>query len=129
MLLYLWLTTDWMLHFVSKLPAHEIGQAGVNALRRYGVNTSYIARGGDRVGIYFLEKGASQRPSKVIYDRAGSSIATASPEDFNWEEIFAGADWFHFTGITPALNDGVAGYLPGGLQGCQEGRALPFPAT
>ncbi len=95
-------------YFVSKLPAHEIGQAGVNALRRYGVNTSYIARGGDRVGIYYLEKGASQRPSKVIYDRAGSSIATASPEDFNWEEIFAGADWFHFTGITPALNDGVA---------------------
>ena len=95
-------------YFVSKLPAHEIGQAGVNALRRYGVNTSYIARGGDRVGIYYLEKGASQRPSKVIYDRACSSIATASPEDFNWEEIFAGADWFHFTGITPALNDGVA---------------------
>ena len=95
-------------YFVSKLPTHEIGQAGVNALRKYGVNTSYIARGGDRVGIYYLEKGASQRPSKVIYDRAGSSIATASPEDFNWEEIFKGADWFHFTGITPALNDGVA---------------------
>ena len=69
-------------YFVSKLPDHEIGQAGVNALRRYGVDTSYITRGGDRVGIYFLEKGASQRPSKVIYDRAGSSIATASREDF-----------------------------------------------
>lgn len=95
-------------YFVSKLPTHEIGQAGVNALRRYGVNTSYIARGGDRVGIYFLEKGASQRPSKVIYDRAGSSIATASAEDFNWKEIFEGAEWFHFTGITPALNDQVA---------------------
>lgn len=95
-------------YFVSKLPKHEIGQAGVNALRRYGVNTSYIARGGDRVGIYFLEKGASQRPSKVIYDRAGSSIATASGEDFNWKEIFDGAEWFHFTGITPALNDQVA---------------------
>lgn len=94
--------------FVSKLPAHEIGQAGVNALRRYGVDTQYIARGGDRVGIYFLEKGASQRPSKVIYDRAGSSIATAVPSDFNWDEIFEGAEWFHFTGITPALNDGVA---------------------
>ena len=94
--------------FVTKLPKHEIGQAAVNSLRKYGVDTSYIARGGDRVGIYFLEKGASQRPSKVIYDRAGSSIYTASPEDFNWKEIFDGAEWFHFTGITPALNDNIA---------------------
>ena len=94
--------------FVTKLPAHEIGQAAVNSLRKYGVDTSYITRGGDRVGIYFLEKGASQRPSKVIYDRAGSSIATATKEDFNWKEIFEGAEWFHFTGITPALNDNVA---------------------
>ena len=94
--------------FVTKLPAHEIGQAAVNSLRKYGVDTSYITRGGDRVGIYFLEKGASQRPSKVIYDRAGSSIATATKEDFNWREIFDGAEWFHFTGITPALNDEVA---------------------
>ena len=94
--------------FVTKLPKHEIGQAAVNSLRRYGVDTSYIARGGDRVGIYFLEKGASQRPSKVIYDRAGSSIATASASDFDWREIFDGAEWFHFTGITPALNDEVA---------------------
>lgn len=93
--------------FVTKLPSHEIGQAGVNALRRYGVDTSHIVRGGDRVGIYFLEKGASQRPSKVIYDRAGSSIATASPSDFDWDQIFEGADWFHFTGITPALGDNV----------------------
>ena len=94
--------------FVTKLPKHEIGQAAVNSLRKYGVDTSYITRGGDRVGIYFLEKGASQRPSKVIYDRAGSSIATASTADFNWKEIFEGAEWFHFTGITPALNDEVA---------------------
>lgn len=94
--------------FVSKLPTHEIGQAAVNSLRKYGVDTSHIARGGARVGIYYLEKGASQRPSKVIYDRAGSSIATASKEDFNWKEIFDGAQWFHFTGITPALNDDVA---------------------
>ena len=94
--------------FVTKLPAHEIGQAAVNSLRKFGVDTSYITRGGDRVGIYFLEKGASQRPSKVIYDRAGSSIATATKEDFNWKEIFDGAEWFHFTGITPALNDEVA---------------------
>ena len=87
--------------FVTKLPKHEIGQAAVNALRRYGVDTSFITRGGDRVGIYFLEKGASQRPSKVIYDRAGSAIATAVPSDFDWDTIFDGADWFHFTGITP----------------------------
>lgn len=94
--------------FVTKLPAHDIGQAGVNALRRYGVDTSLITRGGDRVGIYFLEKGASQRPSKVIYDRAGSAIATATTADFDWDKIFGGADWFHFTGITPALGDNVA---------------------
>lgn len=94
--------------FVTKLPKHEIGQAAINSLRRYGVDTSYITRGGERVGIYFLEKGASQRPSKVIYDRAGSSISTAGSEDFNWDEIFEGVDWFHFTGITPALNDTVA---------------------
>ena len=94
--------------FVTKLPKHEIGQAGVNALRRYGVDTSYIVRGGDRVGIYYLEKGASQRPSKVIYDRAHSSIADASADDFDWDRIFADADWFHFTGITPALSDTMA---------------------
>ncbi|MFV0361707.1 MAG: PfkB family carbohydrate kinase [Suipraeoptans sp.] len=94
--------------FVTKLPAHEIGQAAVNSLRKYGVDTKFISRGGDRVGIYFLEKGASQRPSKVIYDRAGSSIATAGKEDFNWDEIFEGVEWFHFTGITPALNDDMA---------------------
>lgn len=94
--------------FVSKLPKHEIGQAGVNSLRHYGVNTQHIIRGGDRVGIYYLEKGASQRPSKVIYDRAGSSIATASSSDFDWNKIFDGVDWFHFTGITPALSDELA---------------------
>ncbi len=94
--------------FVTKLPSHEIGQAGINALRRFGVQTSDIVRGGDRVGIYFLEKGASQRPSKVIYDRAGSSIATATTNDFDWDKIFEGASWFHFTGITPALGDNVA---------------------
>ena len=102
--------------FVSRLPSHEIGQAGVNALRRYGVDTSHIARGGERIGIYYLEKGASQRPSKVIYDRAGSSLFTASSEDFCWKEIFTGADWFHFTGITPALNDTIADLC---LMACQ----------
>ena len=94
--------------FVTKLPTHEIGQMAVNSLRRYGVDTSYITRGGDRVGIYYLEKGASQRPSKVIYDRAYSAIGLASKEDFDWEKIFDGAEWFHFTGITPALGDNVA---------------------
>lgn len=93
--------------FVTKLPKHEIGQVGVNALRRFGVDTSLIARGGNRVGIYFLEKGASQRPSKVVYDRAGSSIAAATTLDFDWNQIFEGVDWFHFTGITPALGDNV----------------------
>jgi len=95
--------------FVTKLPKHDIGQAAVNKLREFGVDTGKITRGGGRVGIYFLEKGASQRPSKVIYDRAGSAIATAASGDFDWEAIFKGADWFHFTGITPALGDNVAG--------------------
>ena len=94
--------------FVSKLPAHEIGQAAVNSLRKYGVDTSKIVRGGDRVGIYYCEKGASQRPSKVIYDRAYSAIATADESDFDWDKIFEGASWFHFTGITPALSKNVA---------------------
>jgi 2-dehydro-3-deoxygluconokinase len=94
--------------FVTRLPKHEIGQAAVNNLRQFGVDTSKIVRGGDRVGIYFLEKGASQRPSKVIYDRAGSAIAAASPGDFDWKSIFQDAQWFHFTGITPALGDNVA---------------------
>ena len=94
--------------FVSKFPKHDIGQMAVNSLRRYGVDTSYIVRGGDRLGIYYCEKGASQRPSKVIYDRAGSAIATALRSDFDWNKIFDDVDWFHFTGITPALNDNVA---------------------
>lgn len=89
--------------FVSKVPAYEIGQCAINALRHYGVDTSNVVRGGDRLGIYFVEKGASQRASKVIYDRANSSIAMATSADFEWEKIFDGADWFHFTGITPAL--------------------------
>lgn len=94
--------------FVTKLPEHEIGQAAVNALRRYGVKTDKIVRGGDRVGIYFCEKGASQRPGKVIYDRANSAIASARRDDFDWDKIFEGADWFHFTGITPAISDKAA---------------------
>ena len=93
--------------FVTKLPAHAIGQCAVNSLRRYGVDTSKIVRGGDRVGIYFNEKGASQRPSVCIYDRAHSAIQEAQPADFDWEKIFDGVDWFHFTGITPALGPNV----------------------
>ena len=89
--------------YVTKLPKHAIGQAAVNSLRYFGVNTDAIVRGGDRVGIYYLEKGASQRGSVCIYDRAHSAIADAVPEDFDWDAIFDGADWFHFTGITPAL--------------------------
>lgn len=91
--------------FVTKLPKHEIGQAAVNALRRYGVHTGYITRGGDRVGIYYCETGASMRPSKVIYDRAHSAIAEADPEDFDFDAIMEGADWFHWSGITPAISD------------------------
>ena len=89
--------------YVTKLPKHAIGQAAVDSLRYFGVETSKIVRGGDRVGIYFLEKGASQRGSVCIYDRAHSAIAEAKSADFDWDAIFEGADWFHFTGITPAL--------------------------
>lgn len=91
--------------FVTKVPANEIGQCAINALRKYGVDTKHINRGGNRLGIYFVEKGASQRPTKVIYDRIGSAIAEADLTDFDWNEIFEGADWFHFTGITPALSE------------------------
>ncbi len=89
--------------FVTKLPSHAIGQSAVNSLRKYGVDTSMIVRGGDRVGIYFLEKGASQRGSVCIYDRAHAAIQEAEPSEFDWDTIFTDAEWFHFTGITPAL--------------------------
>ena len=95
-------------YFVSKLPEHEIGQIALNALRRYGVDTRYVARGGDRVGLYYAETGASMRPSKVIYDRAHSSIAEAEAEDFDFDEIMKGKDWFHWSGITPAISDKAA---------------------
>ena len=93
--------------YVTKLPKHAIGQGAVNSLRKYGVDTSKIVRGGDRVGIYYLEKGASQRGSVCIYDRAHSAIQEAKPEDFDWDSIFDGAEWFHFTGITPALGENL----------------------
>ncbi len=89
--------------YVTKLPKHAIGQAAVDSLRYFGVDTSKVVRGGERVGIYYLEKGASQRGSVCIYDRAYSAIQMADKADFDWDAIFEGADWFHFTGITPAL--------------------------
>lgn len=92
-------------YFVSRLPGHEIGEMALCDLRRYGVHTDYVSRGGGRLGIFYCEKGASQRPSKVIYDRAGASITQGGPEDFDWNGIFAGAAWFHVSGITPALSD------------------------
>ena len=94
--------------FVSKVPAHEIGQAAVNSLRKFGVHTKFLARGGERLGVYYLETGSSLRTSKVIYDRAHSSMGEANPQDFDYEKIFAGADWFHWSGITPAISDTAA---------------------
>lgn len=94
--------------FVTKLPDNELGKAVIKTLRGYNVNISEIVFGGERLGLYFVEKGASQRPSKVIYDRKYSSISTAKKEDFDWNRIFNGTNWFHFTGITPALSDDAA---------------------
>lgn len=94
--------------FVTALPDNDIGRAACRELMRYGVKTDNIVYTGDRLGIFFAEKGASQRPSKVIYDRKNSAIASADPSSFNWEKIFDGADWFHITGITPALSDSLA---------------------
>lgn len=94
--------------FVTKVPNNPIGQSAINHLRRYGVDTQYIARGGERLGIDFLETGASMRASQVVYDRAGASIADVDPAAFDWDAILEGADWFHTTGITPALSDKAA---------------------
>lgn len=94
--------------YVTCLPAHEIGDACLNFLRQYGIGTKHVVRSGDRLGIYFLETGASQRGSKVIYDRAGSSLASIRPGLIDWNEVFADADWFHWTGITPAVSQGAA---------------------
>ena len=105
--------------YVTKLPSHIIGQSAVNALRQYGVDTSKIIRGGDQIGIYFLEKKTSQRPSHVIYNRSGSAIALAKEEEFDWDDIFADATWFHFSGITPAISDALANIC---LTACQKAR-------
>ncbi|NLC90099.1 MAG: sugar kinase [Clostridiaceae bacterium] len=104
---------------VTKLPEHDIGRAAISQLKAFGVDTGLITRGGSRVGIYYLEKGASQRPSKVIYDRAYSALALAESSDFDWDEIFDGADWFHFTGITPALGKNVADIC---LEACRKAK-------
>lgn len=94
--------------FVTAVPDNEIGECAVAALRKYNVGTKHIARCGERLGIYYLESGSAMRPSKVVYDRAHSSISTAVKEDFDFDAIFEGADWFHFTGITPAVSDSAA---------------------
>ena len=94
--------------YVTKVPDSDVGRAAINSMRYFGVDTSCVAYGGERLGLYYLEKGASQRPSKVIYDRAHSAISQAESGDFDWDKIFEGADWFHWTGINPALSDGLA---------------------
>jgi 2-dehydro-3-deoxygluconokinase len=94
--------------YITKLPNNEIAEACIQFLRQFGVNTNNIVRGGNRIGIYFLEMGSSVRPSKVIYDRAHSAISEANPDDFNWNTIFDGASWFHWTGITPAISQNLA---------------------
>lgn len=93
---------------VSKVPNQEIGASAINTIRGYGINTDNIKQGEGRIGIYFAEKGASQRPSRVIYDRRNSVFAESNPSDYDWNKIFEGAEWFHFTGITPALSDSLA---------------------
>jgi 2-dehydro-3-deoxygluconokinase len=94
--------------FVTRLPKNPFGDGAVASLRAHGVDTSFVARGGERIGVYFLETGASQRPSVVVYDRAASAISQVGPGEFDWAKIFDGAGWFHFTGITPALGPRVA---------------------
>ena len=105
--------------FVTKLPANPLGESARNAVRRFGVDTSSIVWGGPRLGIYFVEKGASQRASKVVYDRAASSIALATRKDFDWAKILKGAKWFHFTGITPALGGELPAICLDALKYCK----------
>ena len=108
--------------FVTKLPAHLLGESARNAVRHFGVDTRNIVWGDGRLGLYFVEKGASQRASKVVYDRAGSSIALASRSDFDWADIFKGATWFHFTGITPALGGALPQICRDALEYCRAHR-------
>ena len=106
--------------FVTKLPDNPLGECARNAVRHFGVDTKDIVWGGKRLGLYFVEKGASQRPSRVVYDRADSAIATARREDFDWAKIFEGAGWFHFTGITPALGGEMPAVCLDALKYCRE---------
>ncbi len=108
--------------FVTKLPANPLGEAARNAVRRFGVETKDIVWGGPRLGVYFVEKGASQRASKVVYDRAGSSIALARRGDFDWAKILKGVRWFHFTGITPALGGDLPAICLDALKWCRAHR-------
>ena len=108
--------------FVTKLPANPLGEAARNAVRRFGVETKDIVWGGPRLGVYFVEKGASQRASKVVYDRAGSSIALARRGDFDWAKILKGVRWFHFTGITPALGGDLPTICLDALKWCRAHR-------
>jgi 2-dehydro-3-deoxygluconokinase len=110
-------------YYVTRLPKHAIGDAAVRALRAEGVRTEHVVRGGDRVGIYFAENGASQRPSEVIYDRAGSSISMIVPGDVDWDTVMRGAAWFHCTGITPALGDGPAASTAAALEAARRAGA------
>ena len=112
--------------FVTGLPENDIGTACIGQLRRWGVDTRFILRKSGRMGIYFCEKGASQRPSKVIYDRAGSVAAGLRPGDVDWEAVFSNAEWFHFTGITPALGDSVAALT---LEACKAAKAAGVPVS
>lgn len=106
-------------YFVSKVPEHEIGTAALDFIRKYGVDTKYIVRGGKRLGIYYLETGASMRASKVIYDRDCSSISEADVEEFDFDKILEGADWFHFTGITPAISKKARLVVQKALEACK----------
>jgi 2-dehydro-3-deoxygluconokinase len=106
--------------FITALPQNPIGDAALRSLRAFGVDTSFIVRQGDRMGIYFLEMGANQRPSNVVYDRVGSSISLAKSDDFDWDRIFEGAGWFHITGITPAISQSTAELALTALQKARE---------
>lgn len=106
--------------YVTALPNNDVGQAAINAMRYFGVNTDLILRQGDRIGVYYVEKGQAQRPSKVIYDRKFSAIATSQRSDYDWDTIFSGADWFHFTGITPALSEELSIIC---MEACQAAKA------
>ena len=107
--------------FVTRLPENAIAECALSTLRKYNVGTDYIVSGGERIGIFYAEKGASQRPSKIVYDRKGSSFSQSAPSDYNWKEILSGAEIFHFTGITPALGRNLAGIC---LEACKTAKEM-----